>query len=99
MVRATTPGGVSSPAYEIHLGVTTLPRRCRRSPGSTTASPTAPAAIACVGTYLHGAFEDAGVCAEVFGVPVSAAASKAAEHAALARWFGAHAEHPETWLP
>ena len=50
------------------------------------------------GTYLHGAFEDAAVCAEVFGVSVAPAASKAAEHDALARWFSASAEQPEAWL-
>ena len=52
-----------------------------------------------IGTYLHGALEDPALCEEILGVPVRTAASKAAEHAALARWFGEHAERLEAWLP
>ena len=65
---------------------------------STTDRPRASAAAGVMGTYLHGALEDAAVCAEIFGVPVVPAASKAAEHDALARWFSASAERPEAWL-
>ena len=98
-VRATTPGGVSYAAYEIHMGVTTLD--APRPPFATLADGTADGArgVRAIGTYLHGALEDAAVCAELFGVPVSPPAEKAAEHAALARWFSAHAEHAGDWLP
>ena len=61
-------------------------------------SPDGARAARVIGTYLHGAFEDAAVCAEVFGVAVAPAASKAAGHDALARWFSASAERPEAWL-
>ena len=61
-------------------------------------SPDGARAARAIGTYLHGAFEDAAVCAEVFGVAVEPAASKAAEHDALAQWFSASVERPEAWL-
>jgi adenosylcobyric acid synthase len=98
-IRATTPGSAPFPAYEIHMGVTTL--RTPLPPFARLADGSADGARGdrVIGTYLHGALEDAAVCEEVLGVPVTSAASKAAEHAALARWFGAYAERLETWLP
>ena len=91
--------GAAFAAYEIHLGQT------------TSAQPLAPFAQLedgtaegvrgerLVGTYLHGALEDAGVCSEMFGVPVAAGSTRGAEYAALADWFERYAEHPESWLP
>jgi len=98
-IRATSPGGVIFPAYEIHMGVTTL--RTPLPPFARLADGSADGARGdrVLGTYLHGALEDAALCAEVLGVPVTAAASKVDEHRALARWFGEHVEHPEAWLP
>jgi len=61
-------------------------------------SPDGARAARVIGTYLHGAFEDAAVCAEVFGVSIEPAAAKATEHEALARWFSASVERPEAWL-
>jgi adenosylcobyric acid synthase len=98
VVRATTAGGVSCAAYEIHLGVTTAPADAVPFALLDDGSPDGIRATRLLGTYLHGAFEDAAVCAEVFGVPVAPAAAKAAEHEALARWFSASAEQLETWL-
>jgi adenosylcobyric acid synthase len=98
-IRATSPGGVLFPAYEIHMGVTTLraplPPFARLADGSGEGA----RGDRVLGTYLHGALEDPGVCAELLGVPVTAPRSKADEHAALARWFAEHVEHPEAWLP
>jgi len=99
VVRATTAGGASCPAYEIHMGVTTVPPGVAPFAVLDDGSPDGARAVRAMGTYLHGAFEDAAVCAEVFGVAVAPAASKAAEHAALARWFSASVERPEAWLP
>jgi len=98
-VRARTPGGVSCAAYEIHMGLTALDAPL--PPFATLADGTSDGArgVRAIGTYLHGALEDAAVCSELFGVPVSPPAGKAAEHAALARWFSAHAERVGEWLP
>ena len=98
VVRATTAGGASCPAYEIHMGVTTVPAEVTPFAVLDDGSRDGARAARVIGTYLHGAFEDAAVCAEVFGVAVAPAASKAAEHDALARWFSASAERPEAWL-
>ena len=99
VVRATTAGGTSCPAYEIHLGVTSVPAGVAPFALLDDGSPDGARVGRAIGTYLHGAFEDAAVCAEVFGVAVASAASKAAEHEALAQWFSASAERLETWLP
>jgi len=84
---ARTPGGVAFDAYEIHLGATI---------GRTTAipfawlddgSPEGMRGDRVIGTYLHGSFEHAGVCSEIFGVRVEPGAGRAAQHARLADWF------------
>ena len=71
--RARTPGGASFAAYEIHLGVTrarrALPPFAICDDGATEGM----RGDRVLGTYLHGAFEDAAVCEEVFGVPMPAA--------------------------
>jgi cobyric acid synthase len=80
------------------MGVTTVPPGLAPFAVLDDGSPDGARAAGAIGTYLHGAFEDAAVCAEVFGVAVAPAASKAAGHDALARWFTASAEGPEAWL-
>jgi adenosylcobyric acid synthase len=72
---ARTIGGVEFQAYEIHLGSPIADAPC---------TPSAPFAFfddgtcdgmrgeGVIGTYLHGSFENAGVCSEVFGVNVLA---------------------------
>src|SRR6185503_8453905 len=79
-VRATTPTGESCSAYEIHLGVTTLNR------------PYVPFAILddgttdgargdrVIGTYLHGALEDADVLSSLLGVPIAEPAARADQY-------------------
>ena len=80
-------------AYEIHLGVTTCD------------DPVAPFARVAgggcdgvrgdrlLGTYLHGAFENPGVCAEVFGIDAPSAMPKSGQYQRLAAWFEQHARH------
>jgi adenosylcobyric acid synthase len=97
--RATTPGGATFGAYEIHLGATTcaaraLPGFARLEDG--TAEGVRGERV--LGTYLHGALEDPQLCAELFGVPVDTGPGRAAEYTALAEWFERYAEKPETWL-
>jgi adenosylcobyric acid synthase len=98
VVRATTAQGATCAAYEIHLGVTTVPHGIAPFAVLDDGSPDGAHGPRVIGTYLHGAFEDAAICTEVFGVPVAPAATKAAEHEALARWLDASAEHVDTWL-
>jgi adenosylcobyric acid synthase len=94
-VSATTTHGVQFGGYEIHLGVT-----AHENPSSAT--PFARVADGgdegirgegIVGTYLHGAFEHPGVCAEVFGIPAPAARSKAEQYRKLGIWFEEHGRH------
>jgi len=99
-------------AYEIHLG-TTRAQEGAAEAGDAAAAQTAYAPFAILedgtregvrgervmGTYLHGAFEQASVCRAIFGVPIDAGASKAAEYDRLADWFDAHCRHPNRWLP
>lgn len=98
-IQATTPGGATCAAYEIHLGVTTHDEPLQ--PFAILADGSADGARGdrVLGTYLHGALEDPAVSAEVFGIPAGPARDAAAEHAALARWFSASAERVGDWLP
>lgn len=94
-VTATTCGGAQFAGYEIHLGVTTL-ERCddftpfaRLDDGDVEGVRGA----GVIGTYLHGAFEHPDVCADVFGIDVPSATSKAVHYERLAAWFAQHARH------
>ena len=60
-VEASTPNGTRFRAYEIHMGVTTVPA------GS---HPLGCSAERVFGTYLHGAFEDPIVVAELLGLQI-----------------------------
>ena len=97
-IRATSPGGVTFPAYEIHMGVT-----AHRSPLAPFArladgSPDGARGERVLGTYLHGALEDGDVCSHLFGIEVAAALSKVEQYSALADWFERYADPPEQWL-
>ena len=48
-----------------------------------------------IGTYLHGALESAGVCAEIFGVELPEARGKAADYLRLAQWLEQHGRQLE----
>jgi adenosylcobyric acid synthase len=96
--RAKTPGGASFAAYEIHLGVTrargALPPFAILHDGAAEGM----RGHRVIGTYLHGAFENAAVCEEVFGISMPAPAAKAEEYAALGEWFDRFVEGRERWL-
>jgi adenosylcobyric acid synthase len=96
--RATLDDRITFSAYEIHLGRTTSRRSL--SPFARLEDGTADGVRAdrVIGTYLHGAFEDACVCSALFGVDVDPGPAKDAEHAALADWFERHAVDPGQWL-
>jgi adenosylcobyric acid synthase len=94
-VTATTPRGVTFGGYEIHLGVTSLDSYDEKASfarlGDGSVDGVRGAGV--VGTYLHGAFEDPAVCAEVFGVDAPLVISKAAQYQRLGEWFAQHARH------
>ena len=96
-VAATTRGGVAFGGYEIHLGKTTVDRDAPAAPFARLDDGADEGVWmdGVIGTYLHGAFEHAGVCAEVFGVTPPAVASKAEGYRRLAVWFEQHARHLE----
>jgi adenosylcobyric acid synthase len=93
-VTATLGNGHDFGAYEIHLGVTTVqdtPVRpfARLEDGSADGIKE----DRLIGTYLHGAFEDAAVCAAVFGVTPLAVEARAAHYGRLVAWFDQHQRH------
>jgi len=94
-VCATTSGGVTFGGYEIHLGVTAVDAVRTTAPFATLGDGTLDGVRGdrVIGTYLHGALEDADVCAEVFGVQMPPLADKAASYEGLARWFEAHGRY------
>jgi len=98
VVRATTGLGVSFGAYEIHLGETTIDRDAGLEPfvRLDTGAPDGVRTTGVIGTYLHGALEHPAVCAEVFGVPLSAMRSADRDYDRLADWFMANARRPES---
>jgi adenosylcobyric acid synthase len=94
-VAATTPGGAGFGGYEIHLGVTTFDSGEGIAPFAQLSDGGVDGVrrSGVMGTYLHGAFEHADVCAEVFGVDVPSATSKAVQYQRLAAWFDQHVRH------
>ncbi len=97
--RARTAQGVEFDAYEIHMGVTTA-----REPLAPFAQLDGGASDGArlgrvLGTYLHGALTDVGVCQEIFGVSLPPLPSDAERYAALADWFETSLDQPAAWLP
>jgi adenosylcobyric acid synthase len=90
VVNATTGRGSSFRAYEIHLGRTTadapLEPFARLADGGTEGV----CERRVIGTYLHGALENASVCSEVFGIAVSPRSDTEVRYRRLARWFARH---------
>jgi adenosylcobyric acid synthase len=95
---ATTAGGTTFDAYEIHLGQTVALEPV--TPFAFVDGRAEGARVERVaGTYLHGALEDAAVSAELLGIEWPAAPpSKMAVYDALADWFDRHAVEPTSWL-
>ena len=91
-VAAVTPGGIRFDAYEIHLGITTCEPGAALTPFAKLDNGAAEGIRdpGVIGTYLHGAFESPGVCAEVFGARLPPAASKSSHYRRMAMWFEEH---------
>ena len=82
-------------AYEIHLGVTTLDPSHDLTPFARLEDGVAEGVkgAGVLGTYLHGALENADVCAEIFGIDPPSTVSKASQYQRMAAWFAEHARH------
>ena len=100
-VTARTPGGVEFGGYEIHLGDTRPQDDADLVPFATLVdgSRDGVRAPGVLGTYLHGALEHPGVCAEIFGVEAPVLAPKAHEHERLADWFETNVRNLDQWVP
>jgi len=94
-VSATTRAGVVFGGYEIHMGVTVAEEGQEPAPFATLEDGECDGAYCAgvIGTYLHGALEHPQVCAEVFGISMPSAVSKAGEYDRLAAWFEQHGRH------
>jgi adenosylcobyric acid synthase len=90
-VTGRTRNGHSFHAYEIHMGETT----CFTRAACFADVEGAPEGIEwnrCLGTYLHGAFENPAVIEEYLGCRPLAEPNKAEVYERLADWFGQHAD-------
>ncbi len=87
---ATTKNGVRFGGYEIHLGITTLDPGMPSFAVTDDGRPEGVWTDRIVGTYLHGALESAGVCADVFGVSPDHVAPKREAYERLADWLDRH---------
>lgn len=90
ITRARSRGGIHFQAYEIHLGVTSTDAPMQPFADLEDGRADGACAQGVIGTYLHGAFENASVCSETFGVDVNDVA-KAAQYQKLGEWFAQHA--------
>jgi adenosylcobyric acid synthase len=94
VVTARTPGGTAFGAYAIHAGRTRVLGGASAPPFATLSDGTADGVRGdrVLGTYLHGAFESAALCQEVFGA-CPADDLKRSSYDRLATWFETHARH------
>ena len=96
-VRARTDSGISFSAYEIHLGITSAQEPLTPFAHLHDGTSDGARRDRVIGTYLHGALEDAAVCSELFGVRVDPSPKKD-QYERLAEWFDRHARHLDAWL-
>jgi adenosylcobyric acid synthase len=95
VVTGSTPDGAVFQAYEIHLGVTTCDDPVAPFARVTGGGCDGVRGDRLLGTYLHGALEDAAVCSNIFKVPVEPPEDATVTHVRLAEWFEAHARSME----
>jgi adenosylcobyric acid synthase len=91
--NARTPAGVAFTAYEIHMGASTVEGAVPPFATFDEGGVDGIRLPGVLGTYLHGAFEHAGVCGEVLGVTPADVRPKADHYLRLAEWFDTHVQH------
>ncbi|MEP7365699.1 MAG: cobyric acid synthase [Acidobacteriota bacterium] len=90
-VEALTPKGRQFRAYEIHIGRTEVATGCEPFAMLADGKPDGCRGDRVLGTYLHGAFDDAGVVAETLGMAVRPL-DKRAVYDRLAEWLVRHSK-------
>jgi adenosylcobyric acid synthase len=88
-VNAVTASGIRFRAYEIHMGATSTAGQPFAFLDDGT--PEGTRSGNCVGTYLHGATEDAGVLSELLGCTIAPAPAKEIAYRKLGEWFRSNA--------
>ena len=91
-VEAISPMGTRFSAYEIHMGETTGSDDARPFARLSDGTTDGVRSNRCVGTYLHGALEDAVLAREILGVEVREKPSREDNYERLAQWFEAHVD-------
>lgn len=91
-VEARTAGGLYFRAYEIHMGVTTVPPGTAPFAWLADGLPDGCCDTRVFGTYLHGALEDPGVVAEILGLKIEAN-DRDLMYDKLADWLVRHSSH------
>lgn len=92
VVEARLPNGHRFRGYEIHLGRTERPAGAEPF-AWVNQTPEGIRRGRAVGTYLHGALEDAGVMADLLGLTATGR-DKMAHYGRLADWFEQHVDWP-----
>ncbi len=91
-VDAVTSAGTAFPAYEIHMGITTVGPNIHSFARLSDGSEDGAIFNRCIGTYLHGALEDVAVAREVLGIEVQDGPSREHNYERLAQWFASHVD-------
>ncbi len=91
-VDAISPMGTRFSAYEIHMGETTCTVHGRPFARLTDGTADGLVVNRCIGTYLHGALENAVLAKEILGVEIRDALSREDGYERLAHWFESHVD-------
>jgi len=94
-IVARTPSGLRFPAYEIHMGITTMKGQTKPFAILEDGTEDGIRTDRVTGTYLHGALENRAVLEELLGHSLQqrSVPSKEAGYDRMAGWFAEHVNH------